>query len=66
MLNTVLLIIILVGYCSGKHTANYGTIGAYEAFVVCNDVIMIVIPFFIIISTFSLILKLDKRETRES
>ena len=32
MLTTVLLIIILVGYCSGKHTVNYGTIGAYEGF----------------------------------
>ena len=32
MLTTVLLIIILVGYCSGKYTVIYGTIGAYEAF----------------------------------
>ena len=34
---TVLLGINLVGYCSGKHTFNYGTIGAYEAFVLGND-----------------------------
>ena len=37
MLTTVLLIIILVGYCSGKHTVNHGTIGAYEAFAFGND-----------------------------
>ena len=37
VLTTVLLIIILVGYCSGKYTVNYGTIGAYEAFVFGDD-----------------------------
>ena len=36
MLTTVLLIIILVGYCSRKHTVNYGTIGAYEEFAFGN------------------------------
>ena len=35
--NYRLFLIILVGYCSGKHTVNYGTIGAYEAFVFGND-----------------------------
>ena len=37
MPSPVLFLIILVGYCSGKHTVNYGTIGAYEAFVFGND-----------------------------
>ena len=46
---TFLFLIILVGYCRGKHTVNYGTFEAYEAFVFGNDVIMILIPIFIII-----------------
>ena len=49
MPTTVLFLIILVSYCRGKYTVNYGTFGAYEAFVFDNDVIMILIPIFIII-----------------
>ena len=37
MLTTVLLIIILIGYCSGKYTVNHGTIKTYEAFGFGDD-----------------------------
>ena len=47
MLTTVLFLIILVDYCSGKHPVNYGTIGAYEVFSFGNDDVFVVVQIAI-------------------